>query len=200
MDGLASIPETSVVLVGNGRSLLERPGLGRSIDGFGRAVRFNDFQAVGFEPFVGARTDWWARNELPSPRSRSERFERILVRPRMETEESYARSANEARLELQATHPGVPVEWIERDVYVELQAAYGFRNPPFTGTLVVAHLLRRIDRLHLCGFDGLSGGEEALRHYYSEGNVVGDWDAYHEHELDARYLRERADEGRIVFL
>jgi hypothetical protein len=40
---------------------------------------------------------------------------------------------------------------------------------------VVAHLLCRFPaRVHVCGFDNLVGGPEALRHYFSGGNIIGD--------------------------
>ena len=170
------------------------------MDGFDVVVRFNDFRAEGFESYVGSRTHWWARNELPEIAPRAERFERILLRPRMECPDEYGRTADETAAELRAAHPDTPIELVDRAVYLDLKDGYGFRNAPLTGTLVAAHLLRRHLRVWICGFDGLRGPEDALRHYYSDENVVGDWTDYHDPDLDARYLRERADEGRLVVL
>ncbi len=184
-----------IVLVGNGRSLLSREGLGPAIDAFDRVVRFNNFQTEGFETFVGARTDWWARNETPDVAPRKEAFERIILRPRMECADAYAATAQD----VQKTVGDTPLDLIPRDLYLDLRERYGYRGAPFTGTLVVAHLLQSHPRVHLCGFDGLEGAEDDLRHYYSEGNVVGDWHTYHEHRLDARYPHHRAAAGRVAY-
>ena len=189
-----------IVLVGNGRSLLSRPGFGKVIDDFENVARFNDFHVSGFEEFVGTRTDWWIRNELPLPRPRPERFKRILLRVRMECDLEYARTAEETMAELRVTHADTPVELVDRNVFLQMRETLPFRNAPLTGTLVVGHLLRRYDQVHVCGFDGLQGPGEALRHYYSDANRVDEWTDYHDPDLDARYLRARIDEGRLVVI
>ena len=189
-----------IVLVGNGRSLLSRPGFGAVIDRFERVARFNDFRVAGFEDSVGTRTDWWIRNELPLPNPRPERFRRILLRTRMECPLEFARTAEETIAALNDTHHGTPVELVARDVFLEMRERFPFRNAPLTGTLVVGHLLRRYAQVHVCGFDGLGGPGDAPRHYFSDTNRVDEWTDYHDPDLDARYLRERVDEGRLVVL
>lgn len=59
------------------------------------------------------------------------------------------------------------------------------------------HCDRGADRI--CGFDGFQGPGAALRHY-SAHNRVDEWTDYHNPHLDARYLRERVAEGRLVVL
>lgn len=187
-----------IVLVGNGRSLLDRPGLGPRIDAFPVVVRFNNFVTAGFEPFVGGKTDWWARAENADIAPRTEPPRRILLR--LQGEDADAYEAGRARLvpELTRRYPGTPVEVIPRDVFTELIADWGFVNAPLTGTLVIAHLLRRFGRVHVCGFDNLAGGPDALRHYYSDGNIIADWTDYHEPDKETAFLRDRIAAGRVV--
>ncbi len=72
--------ENRVLLVGNGRSLLDRRGLGTLIDSYPIVVRFNNFVTTGFEAFVGQKTNWWARAENPDILPRTEPLQRILLR------------------------------------------------------------------------------------------------------------------------
>lgn len=56
---LALKPDTRLVLVGNGPSLL-RQQAGPQIDAFDEVVRFNRYRLAGFEPHTGARTTLWS--------------------------------------------------------------------------------------------------------------------------------------------
>lgn len=192
--------DNEIVLVGNGRSLRHKRGLGARIDAFGTVVRFNNFETAGFEPFVGARTDWWARAENADIRPRAEPLARILLRLQGEDPAAFAEGERTLVPELARRYPGTPVEVIPRAVFEELIAECGFAHAPLTGTLAAAHLLRTWPRVHVCGFDNLSGGPDALRHYFSDGNVVGDWTEYHEPGKEDAFLRRRIAEGRVVLL
>jgi len=52
-------PETRVVVVGNGPSVLAQP-LGNQIDAFDEIIRFNRYQVKGFESHTGTRTTLWS--------------------------------------------------------------------------------------------------------------------------------------------
>ncbi|MBC7806847.1 MAG: glycosyltransferase family 29 protein [Akkermansiaceae bacterium] len=186
-----------IVLVGNARSLLTRDGLGNTIDAFPIVIRFNNFVTAGYEGHVGSKTDWWARNETDEVERRPGPFEKIILRLQGEQEATY--SAGEALLpQLRLQHPGTPIDIIPRRIFTDLIEAYHFRNAPLTGTLVIAHLLREYERVCICGFDNLVGTPETLRHYYSEGNVIGDWTTFHEPDKEAVYLTELIRQGRVV--
>lgn len=187
-----------ILLVGNARSLLERRGLGETIDSFPVVVRFNNFVTAGFEDFVGTKTDWWARNETPEVAPRDEPFAKILLRLQGERESTYRAGSETVLPRLQQEHPEVTIEVIPRSVFTELIETYQFAHAPLTGTLVIAYLLRTYSRVHVCGFDNLSGTPETLRHYYSEGNIIGDWTTYHEPDKEAAYLSSLIRQGRVV--
>ena len=80
----------------------------------------------------------------------------------------------------------------------ELLETYRFAHAPLTGTLVMAHLLKSHARVAVCGFDNLAGSADALRHYFSTENIIGDWTTYHEPDKEAVFLREMVAAGRIV--
>lgn len=189
-----------LLLVGNAASLLTRHGLGEAIDRFGVVVRFNNFVTAGFEECVGVRTDVWARNETDEVLPRTERFGRILLRLQGEDAETYQRGGEALLPQLKLDHPGAVIEVILRSVFTELIAAHGFKGAPLTGTMAAAHYLRRIPRVHICGFDNLVGTPETLRHYYSDENRIEDWTTYHEPDKEAAYLRGLIRAGRVVVL
>lgn len=187
-----------IVLVGNARSLLERPDLGAKIDAFSVVVRFNNYVTRGFENCVGSRCDWWARNETDEVLPRSEYYQKIILRLQGEDEAIYHRGGRELVPALQAQHPGTPIEVIPRAVFVELLETCRFARGPLTGTAVIAHLLKTYPRLHVCGFDNLMGTPETLRHYYSDVNIIDDWTTYHEPDKEAAYLYALIQQGRVV--
>lgn len=187
-----------ILLVGNGRSLADRSGQGVIIDSFAVVVRFNNFVTAGFEGYVGSKTDWWARAENDDVAPRSEHFSRILLRLQGEDAAMYQMVGERLVPELERQHPRTPIEVIPRSVFTELITEYGFANAPLTGTLVVAHLLKTYPRVHVCGFDNLSGTSETLRHYFSDENVIGEWTTYHEPNKEAAYLSDLIRAGRIV--
>lgn len=194
------ITKPHIVLVGNAPSLLERPGFGAVIDAFPVVVRFNNFQTRGYERFVGAKTDWWARAENADIAPRTERLTRILLRLQGESEDTFNAGVATVLPTVVAQNPGVSVEVIPQRVFTDLICAYGFQNAPLTGTLVAAHLLASHERIAVCGFDNLTGTPESLRHYYSPENVIGDWTTYHEPMKEAAYLREMVNAGRVSVL
>ncbi len=190
--------DTDILLVGNGRSLLARRGLGAQIDTFPIVVRFNNFDTTGFEPFVGQKTDWWARAENADVLPRSEPLQRIVLRLQGEDPLAFEKGKAEIAPALRLQYPNTPVEIIPRDVFAALIDECGFLNAPLTGTLVIAHLLRRFSRVHVCGFDNLAGSAETLRHYFSDENIIADWTTYHEPDKEAAYLRRQIESGRVV--
>lgn len=195
---MPSTHSCNIVLVGNARSLLERSGLGERIDTFSIVVRFNNFVTVGYEAYVGTRTDWWARNETADVEPRPGPFAKIILRLQGEQEAAYRSGAERLSPQLRREHPDTPIEVIPRQVFSDLIESYQFRNAPLTGTLVIAHLLRTYETVHVCGFDNLTGTPETLRHYYSEGNIIGDWTTYHEPDKEAKYLSDLIRQGRVV--
>lgn len=192
------IPPAEVVLVGNARSLLARNGLGEVIDAFPVVIRFNNFVTSGYEDCVGAKTDWWARNETAEIEARPGPFAKIILRLRGELEDVYRAGSEELLPQLRGEYPDTPVEIIPRFIFQRLTEAYHFRNAPLTGTVVIAHLLEWHDRVCICGFDNLTGTPETLRHYYSEGNVIGDWTTFHEPDKEALYLGDLIRQGRVI--
>lgn len=190
--------EKEILLVGNGRSLLQRRGLGEKIDAFPLVIRFNNFSTVGFEPFVGQKTDWWARAENADILPRSEPLERILLRLQGEDADVFERGKRELVPALRLQYPQASVEVIPRAVFTTLKNDYGFAHAPLTGTLVIAHLLQRFRRVYVCGFDNLAGTPETLRHYFSDENIIADWTTYHEPDKEAAYLHRQIKDGRVV--
>ena len=190
--------ESDILLVGNGRSLLQRRGLGARIDAFPLVLRFNNFCTEGFEPFVGQKTDWWARAENADVLPRTERLRRILLRLQGEDAVAFQDGMQQIAPAIRSQYPQTPVEIIPRNVFTTLIDDYGFSHAPLTGTLVIAHLLRRFPRVHVCGFDNLAGTAETLRHYFSDENRIDDWTTYHEPDKEAAYLRRQIEDGRVV--
>lgn len=189
--------ENKIILVGNGRSLLGRE-IGQEIDSFDTVVRFNNFITKGFEKSVGSKTDWWARNEVTETIPRTEEFSKILLRLKGEDKEAFRKGCIEVFPELQNRFPKCPVEIIPMSVYTELQKICEFEHSPLTGTVVIAHLLKQFEVIHVCGFDNLSGAKGDLRHYYSETATVGESTDWHEPDKEEKYLTSLIQCGKIV--
>jgi hypothetical protein len=188
-----------IILVGNGRSLVGR-GLGQKIDSFPIVVRFNNFVTEGFEEHVGARTDWWARNALDEESPRTEPFKKIILRLGVKDFEQFRKGCTEVYPNLQAKYPHVNVEIIPLSVYTELLKNFGEKANPLTGTVIAAHLLRKYARVHVCGFDNMSGAKGDLRHYYSETATVGESVEWHEPDKEHQFMDGLIREGRVVVI
>lgn len=189
--------QSDIILVGNGRSLMGR-GIGATIDAFKTVVRFNNFLTAGFEEHVGTRTDWWARNEVDETFPRPEVFSKILLRLKGEEFEAFQKGCAEVYPDLKARYPKTPIEIVPLSVYGELMCAAGFEHSPLTGTVVASHLLRKHARVHVCGFDNLSGAAENLRHYYSDTATIGESEDWHETDKESAYMNDLIRAGKVV--
>ena len=70
--------ENSILLVANGRSVLEHE-IGAEIDRFETVGRINNYETTGFERFVGSRTDIWFNGANQKLKQREDLPPRIVV-------------------------------------------------------------------------------------------------------------------------
>ena len=191
-------PGQSVILVGNGPSVLLRGERGAEIDSFDCVVRFNTYAIRGFERQVGLRTSLWSTFGRGS-------------RPRDEDE------IPEAALYIHGDTPktfyipvpvayGVPRVFFdsvrERLIKRSLVPAEERKKSllPSSGLVVALWLLELhgVERVTLAGFDHFSKKESSGHHYW----IPAPFTRPPEHDGDAEsvWFAELISEGRVFYL
>lgn len=175
---------TSVILVGNGPSVLDFK-MGAVVDSHDIVVRFNRFKIKGYEDHVGTRTDFWFTVTQNSKRAvRGHKFKRTywwkyrgggLARFR----NSFPSAIN-----------------IDQSVLAEIQkTAMVFDYHRWsTGAIAAQVLLKEFPRLSLIGFDWWTGN---ARHHYGDNHGKGD---SHQPQHELQFFRSLASTGQVVDL
>ncbi len=187
----------SVILVGNGPSVLLRGECGAEIDAFDQVVRFNWFAIRGFERFVGTRTDLWStfgRGSLP--RDEDQRPQRAIY--------THGKKPKRFVFPVRETY-GIPRPFHD-GVRAELQAATTRTGEarakllPTSGLTVALWLLRAhgLRELTLFGFDHFSKKESGMHHYWVPSNFKKP--AEHDGDLEAVMFAALATQGRVRYL
>jgi hypothetical protein len=149
-----------VFIIGNGPSAISKK-LGGHIDAADVVVRLNDFKVVGFEEFVGRKTDILFTCRLNEYQQNLHSFQEVILCLLMNPldgvtiPDSVLQSPNIVR----------QIDWPEA---WELAKILSLRVDcyPTTGMMAVIYAMQRFGHVYLVGFDGMGGGN---RHYYENG-------------------------------
>lgn len=198
-DGTA--PENSILLVANGRSVLEHE-LGAEIDRFETVGRINNYETAGFERFVGSRTDIWfngANQRLRQPEHMPPRI--VVLIP-----EDILRRKGELIHERVRKRVGVSrerYELVPRSEMEDYERVSGVRRPT-TGTSAILWALRRFEGVVVHGFDFFID----TRTHYHDGPVTR-WlvergvvkkAGKHDMENERAFVERLISEGRVIRL
>lgn len=187
-------PHETVVLVGNGPSVLERE-LGSTIDGFKHIVRFNNFKILGFERHVGRRISFWSTffKRIDNPLS----FDRVICihegdKPPSGIVESFHL-------------PSMFYNTIRSDVQRRAAWASGFQRDAepllaSSGLLVASWMLDilGVRKIHLVGFDHFSKEKTSMHHYWLSGPYKQPKE--HAGEVEFAMFDELKRAGRVEML
>jgi hypothetical protein len=191
------LPGQSVVLVGNGPSVLLRGDIGDTIDGFGQVVRFNHYAIRGFERKVGTRTTLWSTfGRGLTPKDPEEKPNRAL----------YIFGDKPPSLPF----PMAEVFGVSRSFYNALRLRVQARSKrdseavkkiiPSSGLVVAAWLLEvhEVPVLTLFGFDHFRKKESTGHHYWIPRAFAQPKE--HDGEAEATIFGEFRDSGRVNYL
>jgi hypothetical protein len=142
--------ENSILLVGNGRSVLEHE-FGAEIDGFETVARINNYETTGFERFVGSRTDIWFNGANQNLRRRDDIPVQIVV---LIPEDILKRKGEHIHGRIQK-RLGVDrdrYKLVSRSEILEYESVLNAGRPT-TGTSAILWSLERFERVVIHGFD-----------------------------------------------
>lgn len=187
-------PATSVVLVGNGPSVLTSK-LGGFIDSFDEVVRFNNYRTEGFEAHVGRKTTLWSTYFLGN--ERDDKHSRVLCNhERRQTPPS----ATEVYR--------IPSKFFDKTrqfVQEHARLSYGFREDTAkllasSGLTVTQYFLDILeaDKVHLAGFDHFSKRNSGQHHYWIPSTYGRPKE--HDGDLEAELFDKLRRAGRVVYL
>jgi hypothetical protein len=188
-------PDASVVLVGNGPSVLAST-MGSVIDGFDEVVRFNRFEIKGFEKHVGTRTTLWSSffkgEDAALPRHhRAVCVHENTKHPDYCTEKYHIPSWYYDHNREAVRTRALWASGFGRDV-TPLMAS--------SGMLVTAFLLEvvGVKKVHLAGFDHFSKKKSSQHHYW----VPSAFTRPKEHDGDVEWamFEELRAAGRVAYL
>ena len=213
-----------VLLIGNGYSAIEQK-YGNIIDSeFDYVFRMNRFKTVGFEDYVGSKTDGWvitdiafkwilAEEEGVEGSKNWKNYTDICISiPSFKYEQEYLRISNEIQvnglpnnIQILPQHPG--------DVAAE-QCNLSDGYWPTLGMVFLYCLILHegTDEIYIHGFDGKSKKYEYL-HYYDVGNPEWETEAYynrmtkkaeetpwskvHDDATEYKHIEKLIEEGKI---
>lgn len=150
----------SILVVANGRSILEHE-FGAEIDRFEAVGRINNYVTVGYERFVGSRTDIWFNGANKKLSRRDDFAPRIVVL----IPEEILRVKGEGIHERIQTRLGVErdrYELVPRSEILDYERTMGASRPT-TGTSAVLWALKRYERVVIHGYDFFINSQA---HYY----------------------------------
>lgn len=186
---------TRVVLVGNGPSAISFAA-GNVIDSCDLVVRFNEFVKVGYEQFVGSRTDVWVVNAVSEDLSRATDSRSVLVCPPYTRLNEAARAVEVLRARAIAceTVPASFVSAIEREFRFHVTPrGWGMRYPS-TGAIAAAYLVERYGRVYIHGFDLFAGSS----HHYFDTKTTAAERTWHDAAAEERFFQRMALLGRVL--
>lgn len=196
---IESVENKSVVIVGNGASLLNRK-LGSCIDSYDVVVRFNIFKIGKFAPYVGERTSVWFNNRNASSTQvqnllKSHDFNSIYVHTWYETD-SAVKSFKDYLGMIGKTTPVIGVEKHTIDQMRDyLRRKYRLFS---TGAIGVWIMLKHYDHVNLVGFDWWNNPEKF--HYGDNSQFKGRAGYGHQPQLEKAFFDMLVEEGRVSFI
>jgi len=185
---------SSIILVGNGPSLLQKE-LGNKIDSFDTVVRFNNFQIDGYENHVGSKCDILARRSCDDVRLWPEdMFEEIVC---FVTFCRWTSGMVQVANQLKGHYSNCIV------VPTHECASYGRQmnlDQPTSewaslGALAICYFLNRFEKISICGFDHLKKNENGrVEHYFTKPPKD---DRFHSGEKERLFTESLIKEGKI---
>jgi hypothetical protein len=198
--------ERSIIVVGNGASVLAQP-LGHLIDEFDDVVRLNNFRIEGHEPFVGRKTTIWARNNMRDIADRDgAAFREVWIcAPRWAVGSSvpfwvrWRRSTFTIGVNrLRRMYPGSLVvdEATLLDIEWRMEITDPRRQWPSAGLIAVAYAVSRSGRVCIHGFDHFAATSGKPRHYFNGMETMTGFEP-HPPELERRYVLGLIEQGAV---
>ena len=192
------LPDRSVVIVGNGTSLLGR-GNGAWIDGHEVVVRFNLFQIGRFAADVGTKTTIWFNNrDATSTVIRKMLGEHECERIYVHTWGDVARAAATFKDELARLGRATPVIPVDRVVLSAMRDFLGGDYTMFsTGAIGTWIMLQQFRKVTLVGFDWW---DAPARHHYGDAEVFAqDEKKGHQPAIERRFFARLEELRRLNF-
>jgi hypothetical protein len=193
-DRLIIPPLDSVILVGNGPSVLDRK-LGSEIDQFDHVIRFNNYTTEGYEDYVGSKTSLWSSHfrGVSNPSS----FNRVISIH----ENATIPNTVESSFFIPRIFYNKSRKLVQDRVYLNS----GFRVDPHvtlaTSGFIIAHYLLEVigvDKIHLIGFDHFSKANSKKHHYWIDKGFGKPKE--HNGEVESMMFAELEEAQRVVYL
>lgn len=169
----------NVILVGNGTSVLDKK-LGNFIDSFDFVVRFNDFKIIGFEEYVGKRTDCWFTCGDYHLRNMKD-FKRVIVHT-WEYQQS---------LLVEKLNQSGPFEITKKEDVDRIPVACNF---PSTGLIAIHQFIRECGYVTITGFDWW---ERKQHHYGDDLHIRGN---LHKPLQEYQVIKKLESDGKLGFI
>ncbi len=188
-------PESSVILVGNGPSILKQEQ-GQQIDSFDEVIRFNNYHIEGFERHTGAKTTLWGtffkQGESATPRHHRVICSHENDKPILSCTESYYVAS-------------IFYQRIRTDVIRRARWHSGFTREchhllASSGLMVASWLLDVVGvrKLTLAGFDHFDKNKSSRHHYWIDKAFKAPTE--HDGQIEAEMFRELQVAGRVNYI
>jgi len=168
--------DNNLILVGNGTSLLNNKN-GTIIDSYNIVVRYNSFKIIGYEPYVGEKTDIWTTcNSYHA--NNTDNFKKILIHPSgYKTVLDSIKDKNKCEIINKNLIESIPVGW------------------PSSGLITIYYFLflKKYSNLTITGFDWW----KTEKHHYCDTVERG---TNHEPLEEYKIIKNFVEDGRVFFL
>lgn len=191
---LSIAPGDSVVLVGNGPSLLDAE-MGEQIDAHKHVIRFNNYEITGWEKHTGTKTSWWSF------------ISRAAINPRKCPRVLCLHESDKADPTAEAVHhlPGMSYQRCRSYVQEAALVRSGFERDTSgllatSGLQVAWYLLHvvGVQKLRVVGFDHFSK-QVTSRHHYWNAQGYGK-PPEHDGDLESSIFADWAALGKVEYL
>lgn len=187
----------SIIIVGNGPSLLEKPN-GSIINSYDIVVRFNAFAIKGYEEHVGTKTDYWFNTinfqDKDSEIRIQNRYKRVYLHSWQWDPEKdllyktfvahYNKTGDEAEL-IKTTRK--TIEELRDFTQDKDYSTYS------TGAMAIWMLCKEFELVTITGFDWWNSDQ----HHYSDKAPRG---RIHKPEKELRFINTLVEAGKVKFL
>lgn len=183
-------PEDSMILVGNGPSVL-RSELGSKVDAFKHVVRFNTYKTRGFEKQIGKKTTIWStfgHGALPQDHSRPKN---VL----------FTRGASGSPAYVPRNIWRIPASWMAEKTKEVCQISKMEDQSKLmasSGFIVATWLIEQGASISLAGFDHFSKAQSGQHHYWLKRTFKKPKE--HDGDAEATLLLPLVKAGKIVYL
>jgi hypothetical protein len=176
----------SVIIIGNGPSLLEKEN-GKIIDEFDEVVRFNNFKIKGFEKNVGTKITYWY-NTIGSEKIQNPP-EQIIWHSWQWDEEKDLKYK-----EFLKNHPNA--KKTKKETILEIKEYTGEKEYSHysTGAIAIWNILKEYSNVTITGFDWW---ENKGKHHYHNNGTIG---TIHKPEKEFILIKKLIKEHKLKFL